>query len=1089
VQCANCRKENPGSTHFCGHCGAPLPTVPLEGTAELRQLTVLFCDLVGSTSLASSLDPEDLREITSTYQTVCAAAIRRHDGYIAQYLGDGVLVYFGYPVAHEDDARRAVRAALEILRDLAALAGRVQNERGIALNARLGIHTGLVVVGDVGDGERREQLAVGKTPNLAARIQNVATPGTVVVSDDTYRIVRGFFDFSPLGAHEIRGLSEVVTLYLVVGESGADNRLEVARRAGLTPLTGRDEERTLLEQRWSSVSRSGGHTVLVQGEAGIGKSRIVDSLRAQVERQSATVLECFCTPYAQSTPLFPLVGLVERTLGFTRDTSDADKRVALERRLARRGMLTDETSALMAELLTIPAADTDPLVNYSPQKRRERTLETLLALLLTVAHDGPALWIVEDLHWADPTTLEFVSSVLGSLSAEPLLVLLTFRPDFAAPWHANGRVSSMMLTRLTPGETGSMAAGVAHGKAIPAEVLRQIVARAEGVPLFVEEVTKAVLELGVLVECEDRFELSGPLPPDLIPSTVQGSLNARLDRLGPAKATAQLAATIGREFSYELLTVVAGHTEDELRGDLDRLIGAELVYRRADSPEETYLFKHALVRDAAYQSLLKKARRALHQQIAEALVSRFPETAKQHPELVAEHFSVAGRAEQAVKFWLLGGQLAAGRGANQEAITHLNRGLGLVGELPVADRHQQELEFLIALIPALIASEGWASAGLERVYRRAKELADLLGETPHQFALLAGTMGYHFVAGRVEQSLGLAMQLFELSTKVGDPLLLTVGRQNCSAVHCYHGDFRLAIEHAEAGLATLDAERERIIGQTFGLSSCVGLLTYEYIALWMQGFPVRSLRTSERCVALAREIGQPPSIGFALTARAGSAYLQGDAQGTLGFGDEALRVVREERLGFFEPIITVYRGWGLSELGESAEGIVQIRAALERYYMAGNGVQQVWLHVILADVQWKAGEWNDAFGTLASAMALARNNGEGLFEPELYRLEGEFLFAQAMGAAGSSNTASGDERLARLVEAERCIRQSLDMARRQEARMLELRSLVSLCRVRRELGAVSQERDMLAAVHTAFTEGFETPDLREARSMLEALKA
>ncbi len=1087
--CTNCREENPEGTRFCGYCRAPLRTGPAEAVAELRQLTVLFCDLVGSTSLAESLDPEDLREVTGDYQTVCETIIRRHDGHIAQYLGDGVLVYFGYPVAHEDDARRAVRTGLEIIGALAALTTRLQKQRGIALIARLGIHTGPVVVGEVGGGERREHLAVGKTPNLAARIQNIAAPGAVVVSHDTYRIVHGFFEFIPLGAHEIKGLSEVVTLYRVVRESGAESRLDVGRRTGLTPLTGRDEELALLERRWSRVSNSGGHAVLVQGEAGIGKSRIVDSLRERVEGQSATVLECFCTPYAQNTPLFPIVGLVERTLGFTRETADSDKRAALEKRLASRGLLTEETSALMAEFVAIPPADVDPLVNYSPQKRRERTLETLLAWLSAVAHERPALWIVEDLHWADPTTLEFVSSVLGSLSTEPLLVLLTFRPDFAATWHANGRISSMTLTRLAPGETGSMVARVAHGKAIPADVLTQIVARAEGVPLFVEEVTKAVLEMGVLIEREDRFEISGPLPADLIPSTVQGSLDARLDRLGPAKAIAQLAATIGREFSYELLSAVAGDVQTELRPGLDRLIGAELVYRRGDSPEETYLFKHALVRDAAYQSLLKKSRRALHERIAEALTSRFPETARQHPELVAEHFSAAGRADQAVKFWLLGGQLAVGRGANQEAITHLNRGLELVSELPAADRLQQELEFLIALVPALIASEGWASAELERVYRRAEELVDLLGETPHRFTVLAGTMGYHFVAGRVTQSLGLANQLFELATSIGDLLLLTVGRQNCSAVHCYHGDFRLAVEHAEAGLAMLDVERERLIGRMLGLSSCVGLLTYEYVALWMLGLPERSMRTSERCVALAREVGHPPSIGFALTARAGSCYLQGDAKGTLTTGDEALRVAREERLGFFEPIITAYRGWGLSELGEPAEGLAQIRGATERYRRAGNGVQQVWLHAMLADVQSKAGEWNDAFSTLASAMTLAKRNGEGLFEPELYRLKGEFLLAQAIGAAGPPKVASSDDRATELAHAERCIREALDLSRRQEARMLELRSLVSLCRVRRVLGAVSQERDALAAVYTAFTEGFETPDLREARITLEALQA
>jgi tetratricopeptide (TPR) repeat protein len=634
-----------------------------------------------------------------------------------------------------------------------------------------------------------------------------------------------------------------------------------------------------------------------------------------------------------------------------------------------------------------------------------------------------------------------------------------------------------------------MAAQVAYGKTMPDVLLKEIVARAEGVPLFVEEVTKAVLEMGVLIERADRFELSGPLPADLIPPTVQGSLDARLDRLGPAKATAQLAATIGREFRYDLLSAVAGESDADLRKSLARLLGAELIYQREDLPEETYLFKHALLRDAAYQSLLKKSRRALHERIGSALTSHFPETAKQRPELVAEHFSAAGSADQAVKLWLLAGQLGVGRGANQEAISHLNRGLALVADLPDAERLQQELELLIALVPALIASEGWASAELERIYRRAGELVDLLGETPHRFTVLSGTMGYHFVAGRVTQSLTLAQQLLELSIKLGNPLLLTVAHQNCSVGHCYHGDFSLAVEHADAGLAMLDMDRERLIGRMFGLSACVGLLTYEYIAYWMLGFPQRSMLTCERGVALARELRHPPSVGFALTARTGSSFLQGAADRTLASSDEALRVAREERLGFWEPMITVFRGWAVSELGERSEGIVLIRSAIERYRAAGNGVQQVWMHVLLAESQWKAGEWDDAFATLASARRLARENGEGLFEPELYRLEGEFLFARCSGAAGPSQAASGAERATGLARAERCIRRSLDLSRRQAARMLELRSLVSLHRVRAATGAAAHEAEELASVYGTFTEGFETVDLREARAVLDVLKA
>jgi class 3 adenylate cyclase/tetratricopeptide (TPR) repeat protein len=1052
-----------------------------ETEAELRQLTVLFCDLVGSTSLAESLEPEDLREVTSMYQSICEVAIRRHDGYIAQYLGDGVLAYFGYPAAHEDDARRAVRAALEIIQDLVPVAGRLRSERGISLNIRQGIHTGPVVVGEVGGADRREQLAVGKTPNLAARIQNIAEPGTVLVSDDTYRIVRGYFDFIHRGAHDIRGLSETVTLHRVLRETGAASRLDVERRSGLTPLTGRDEEFTTIKSRWNTVSTSGGHAVLVQGEAGIGKSRIVDSLREEVQRQSATVLECFCTPYAQNTPLFPIIGSIERALGFTRETTYAGKRATLEAYLGQRGILSAEAFALMAELLRIPGSEADLLLNYSPQKKRERTLQTLSAWLFAVTRQGAAVWIIEDLHWVDPTTLEWLTSVIGEFAASPLLVVLTFRPDFAAPWPVNGRVSSLALSRLAPADTTSMAVRVAHGKSIPQEVLSQIVARTEGVPLFVEEVTKAVLELGVLVERADRFELSGPLPPGLIPSTVQASLSARLDRLGPAKGLAQLAATIGREFSFALLSRVAETDELELRSGLDRLARAELIYRDSNALEEIYLFKHALVRDAAYQSLLRKSRRALHERIAKALLSSFSETAEQHPELVAEHFTAAGQTQDAVKFWLQAGQLSVSRAANHEAITHLKRGLELVGQLPEAERPRQELEFLVLLIPALIAAESWASVNLDLVYRRAAKLVDIVGDTPHRFTVATGTFGYHFVAGRVTSSIELASQVFEMAQASGNPLLLTMALQDYSAVYCYHGDFRLADKYANEGLAMLDMEREQIIVRMMGLSSGVGLLSYQKTALWMLGFPERSKAAGERGVALAREIGHPPSIGFSLTDRTAIYYLQGDVNRTFACAEEALRVVHEERLGFYEPMITIYRGWALSELGEPAQGMVQIRDAIRRYRAAGNGIQLNWLYCVLAGAEWKAGQWNDAFNTLDTAMKFAAGNGEGLFEPELYRLKGEFLFAQASAAV--------PEKGALLAAAEASIRQAIDRAGSQEARMLELRSLVSLCRLRREVGSSSEECDKLAKAYDAFQEGFDTPDLREAKIMLEALKS
>jgi class 3 adenylate cyclase/tetratricopeptide (TPR) repeat protein len=1070
---------------FCGHCGSPLRAAPAE-TAELRQLTVLFCDLAGSTALSESLQPEDLREVVGTYQSVCENAIGKHEGHIAQYLGDGVLVYFGYPVAHEDDDRRAVRTALEIVSDLEQLSARLRKTRGISLNARLGIHTGPVVVGDVGGGERREQLAVGMTPNVAARIQSIAAPGTVLISEDTHAIVRGFFDFTPLGAHEIKGLAKSVTLYRAVRESGAESRLDAERRIGLTPLRGRDRELGLFNGLWNRLTDTGGRTVLIQGEAGIGKSRIADAFREHAKRSSGTVLESFCTPYAQSTPLFPIIGMMERVLGFARDTADSEKRAAIEQRLARRGVLTRETLALMTGLLSLPPDGDDPLVNYSPQRRRERTLETLQAWLLAVTGDRPTLWLVEDLHWADSTSLEFVGSVIRASSSSPLLLILTFRPNFTPPWNTNDRVLSMNLSRLSPGDTESMAVSVANGKAMPPEVLSGIIARAEGVPLFVEEITKAVLEMGVLVEREDRFEISGPFPPGLIPTTVQGSLHSRLDRLGAAKGVAQVAATIGREFTFALLRAVARDSEAELSLGLDRLIGAGLLSRQEELPEETYLFKHALIRDAAYQSLLRKSRRDLHRRIAEALTSHFPDTVRQNPELVAEHFTAADCAEDAVKWWLHAGRQAVARAANHEAMNHLQRGLELAGSLPPEERHRQELELLIALMPAIIAAETWASPRLELIYRRAAALVDVIGDTPHRFTVLAGTMLYHWVGCRLTDALRLAKELLELAIRIGEPSLVLVGRQGCCGVHCYRGEHLPSVEHGSAGLALYSPDLERVLSRNLGLSPCVGITGYTSLAHWMLGFPERAWRTAERGIEVAGEVGHPPSLGFALTNKVRALYAQSDADGLLATCDAALRVVQEERLGFYEPHITIYRAWALAEHGQTREAAEQIRDALARYYASGNGAQQVSFHDILAGVLWKAGEWDDAFSALETGMRLARECAEGVYEPELYRRKGEFLAAEAMGTAGRPAAIAAGDRAARLAAAEQCVRESLGLARAQMALTLELRSLVSLCRIRREADSVSTERDELAAVYARFTEGFDTPDLREAREILEA---
>ncbi len=701
---------------------AVAPPEPQPPEAERRQLTVLFCDLVDSTVLASQLDPEELREVVRAYQEACAKVIARFEGHIAQYLGDGLLVYFGYPLAHEDDAQRAVRAGLGIVEALGQLNTRLTQERGVHLAVRLGIHTGLVVVGEVGGGTRQEQLALGETPNLAARLQGIAAPNTLVISAATLQLLGGFFTYQSLGTSLLKGLAQPIEVYQVLHESMARSRLEAAGSTGLTPLVGREQEVALLRERWAQVKEGLGQVVLLSGEAGIGKSRLVQVLKEQVASEpQAWLTPCQCSPYYQNTALYPLIDLLERVvLRFDREESPQQKLSKLEGHLVQYGFPLAEAVPLYASLLSIPlTADYAPLP-MSPEQQKQKTLQALLTTLLRIAAQQPVLFVMEDLHWVDPSTLEFLSLLVDQGPTARVLALFTFRPDFSPPWTGRSHLTQVTLPRLPRRQAAEMAGRVAHSKTLPAEVMEQVVARTDGVPLFVEELTKMVLESGLLQEREERYELTGPLPPLAIPTTLHDSLMARLDRLATVKALAQLGATLGREFSYALLQAVSPWDEETLRRGLHQLVEAEFLYQQGLPPEATYLFKHALIQETAYQSLLRSTRQQYHQRIAQVLEARFPESCETQPELLAHHYTEAGLAEQAIGYWQRAGQQASDRSANLEAISHFTTGIELLQTLPeTPERIQHALTLHIALGAALQMAKGHAAPEVEHAYTQA----------------------------------------------------------------------------------------------------------------------------------------------------------------------------------------------------------------------------------------------------------------------------------------------------------------------------------------------------------------------------------
>ncbi len=704
--------------------------------AERRQLTVMFCDLVGSTALSAQLDPEELREVVHAYQETCTTVVHRFDGYIARYVGDALLVYFGYPVAHEDDAHRAVRAGLGIIAALPNLSARLpqlgRTTPASSLQVRIGIHTGLVVVGEMGSGEYHEQVALGETPNLAARFQGLAEPDTIVIGSATQQLIAGFFVCQDLGLQTLKGVSAAVRVYRVLGESNAQSRLEVDASTGkLTPLVGRAHEVGLVLERWAAAQTGDGQVVSLSGEPGIGKSRLVQEVKERVVQIGAACIEFRCSPYYQNSAFYPVITHVQRVLHFERDDTPQAKLAKLQQTLMRYHFPQADTLPLLAALLSLPQPTDTALLNFSPQKQKQKTQEALVAWLVEEAEQQPVYCVWEDLHWADPSTLEFVGLLLSQIPTTRLLVLLTARPEFTLPWSSRTHLTPLTLTRLPRTQAAELIERVTGGKLLPTEVQQQIVSKTDGVPLFVEELTKMVLESGLLRETDGHYELAGPLPPLAIPATLHDSLMARLDRLAAARDVAQLGATLGREFSYELLQAVSRVDEVSLQHALARLVEAEVLYQRGLPPQARYVFKHALIQDAAYQSLLKSTRQQYHQQIAQALQEQFSETREAQPELLAHHYTEADLVAQAIPYWQKAGQRAIERSANAEAISHLAKALELLKTLPdTSERVRQELSLQITLGPALVILKGMAAPEVEKVYTRARELCQQVGEAP-----------------------------------------------------------------------------------------------------------------------------------------------------------------------------------------------------------------------------------------------------------------------------------------------------------------------------------------------------------------------
>jgi class 3 adenylate cyclase/predicted ATPase len=1036
------------------------PPAPRE--AERRQITVMFCDLVGSTALSEQLDPEDLRGVMQAYRKACSDVIARYDGHVAQYLGDGVMVYFGWPAAHEDDAGRAVRGGLDIVDAVAAL------ESEAALAVRIGIATGLVVVGESeADDGTDAKLAVGETPNIAARIQGLAAPGTVAIAQSTRRLLGGAFALDDLGTHDAKGVASGLQVHQVIGAAETESRFDASQGGALTPLVGRETEIAMLIERWDQAKDGESQVVLLSGEAGIGKSRVTQVLRERLADEPHTRLRYQCSPYYSNSAFYPVIVQLERAAGFARDDRPDAKLDKLE---ALFGQEHADT-ALIAALLSLPIDRYPPLV-LSPQKQKENTIAALAGQVTALATDQPVLMIFEDAHWIDPTTLETIGAVIEAIRDHPVLLVITHRPEFKSPWTGHAHVTPLALGRLGRKLGANMVAKVTGGKALPDEVLDQIVAKTDGIPLFVEELTKTVLEAGFLKKQEDRYALDGPLPPLAIPATLQDSLMARLDRLVPVKDVAQIGACIGREFSYELLAAVSPLRDNELQDSLQQLINSELIFRRGTAPASIYTFKHALVQDSAYESLLKSRRQEMHGRIANVLKERSTQTVRTSPELIAHHYTEAQSFDDALPFWLEAGQRASRKSANEEAIVHLNQGLAIIRTLPeTPERRITELDFQALLGPSLIARRGYTDETVA-AYNRAYELSETIGNTDELFPILYGLWVIRTVHDNEHvQALGFAEKVIEMARAEPEVLPKMLGYRFRGTSQFFLGRLLEGQQDLETSLSLYEPAKHDKLAYRYGQDPTIAAQCILAWNLVLSGFADQALAVGNEAITRAEALDHAYSSAWALN-YAGTivGMLRGDWDRTDQYIERLLSFAEDQSFPVFVHSAHVYRGWRRASLGAS-DGLAEIEMS-ETQMRHEYPVHRPMRLAMLAEAQILHTSAEEAQDTIIEALKFVAQTGERFYEAELYQLSGRAL---------RSSTENDN------IKAEKAFARSIEIARGQNAKLWELRAATSLARLWQSQDKTAEAHALLTPVYDWFTEGFDTADLIEAKAFLDEL--
>jgi len=1038
-----------------------------HNAAERRQVTVMFSDLVGSTALSARMDPEDLREVISAYQKCVAETVQRFGGFVAKYMGDGVLIYFGYPQAHEDDAERAVRAGLELIAAVSAL------KSPVSLQTRVGIATGMVVVGDlIGSGEAQERGIVGETPNLAARLQGTAEPNTVVIAEGTRRLLGNLFELEDLGPKDLKGITGSTRAWAALRASSVESRFEALHTTSLTALVGREEETDLLMRRWSRAKSGEGQVVLLSGEAGIGKSRLTAALLENLAGEPHARLRYFCSPQHTDSAFHPVIGQMERAAGLAHDDTPRARLDKLDAVLAQTSTSKQDT-ALFAELLSLPNDGRYPALDLTPLQRRQKTMEALGSQMETLARQNPVLMIFEDAHWSDPTSLELFGRAVDRIATLPVLLLVTFRPEFAAPWIGRPHVTALTLNRLAQRDIDAMIDRVVGNKGLPANIRQDIIERTDGIPLFVEEMTKAVVEAESQGAAEHTVS-TVPSPALAVPASLHASLMARLDRLGAAKEVAQIGGAIGREFSHALLAAVTRKGEAELDAALNRLVDAGLLFRQGLPPHATYLFKHALVQDAAYGTLLRGPRQELHARIAAATETGMPERVEREPELLAYHYAEAGQPDTAAGYWLAAGRLAARRSANSEAVAHLRLGIAAVRGLPeTVERNRLELALQLALGPVLVSSRGFGDAEASTGYQRAAELARRLGDDRDRFAATWGlwiTIRAKSASDHMRLRLEYLGEMVEAAERTGDAELLLQAHHSSWSTRIWNGEFASASEHVRSGLALYDPERHRHHALMYG-GHDPGVCGNGQgaVALWALGWPDRAVQSARESIVLGETLDHLPSLLHSLWFATSVYFLRRQAADVLACSARLLALGSEHGLKLYEAIGGVFHGWALIQQLDAQAGLAELRAAVATYATTAH-VNLDLYRAILAEAELRAGNFEEGTAVLIQG----ERSTDEWWRAGYLRLRGDLLLR-----------GPNDDRGA----AERLYRQAISVAAGQQAKSLELRAATSLAMLLGEQGRRSEGYAVLAPVYGWFTEGFGTLDLREAKALLGELHA